>query len=515
MVSFHTLPASLDAKNSKGANFQVVNHSSIPMFGGRPMGVDSVSLKFGYSKTPGIQNSLFPDRLLPIQNTQAFKFATLVQQRLTYPVNEIVIAKPMSNFPGSQDWNGGVYTHVVLQQSGQPTNQLIRVGRTRNAIDRGGQTWIERSDNKGITWQSFPAITKDDETDAIRQITGNPTLQVASVERPYVYQKIETNGAEEETKIVLGTCIAIKDSKIWHAIEREAPLDNLALLKTVKPKLVLEGTPEYAYKDGVPVQAPPGDTGIYTAFTRHHLNLGTGINEPTQKAVNADTVLGRLSGGKYAIVSDTILPRGARRNPLQNDSIAMDETCNRLSAELVFPDNTRFWACDIRNMEAPNAAKKTHIQVGDLKQWQLGDFDEVTSFAVAQWSKGEGLPKVTSVDAILGRSWNPKYPTLRYLGIALLLSPEEFKRLPEDHRSGLFKRDEKEADKAALVLTYEKAGWRGAKRTYLQTISKKELAEAITAKDGQTNLYINQDPGPTRREQLIPSVFRPKVSVPV
>src|SRR5215216_3461245 len=75
---------------------------------------DTVALRFGARKgelVAGIHRSAFPDRLASVQDTQAFKFAALLQARLTYPVGETVIAKPVSNYPQSQDWNGGVHIH--------------------------------------------------------------------------------------------------------------------------------------------------------------------------------------------------------------------------------------------------------------------------------------------------------------------------------------------------------------------------------------------------------------------
>src|SRR5205085_7569318 len=167
------------------------------------------------------------------------------------------------------------------------------------------------------------------------------------------------------------------------------------------------------------------------------------------------------------------LPRGARGE--------LDKTCNRLSCELVFPDGTRFWGCDIRNVDEPNASLKTPLKPGELASWKLGDFDEITSFAVARWKKGAPSPKVASVNAILGRSTHSRYPTLRYLGIASLVSPAELAGLatsPPGSRS----HGSKEDHAPAVVLTYEKASATGSKSTYQQTIARKELAAALVGK---------------------------------
>ena len=154
---------------------------------------------------------------------------------------------------------------------------------------------------------------------------------------------------------------------------------------------------------------------------------------------------------------------------------------------MVFPDGTRFWSCDIRNVEEPNAALKTPLKPGDLRQWKLGDFDEITSFAVGIWDSIGASPQVTSVPAILGRSMQPHYPTLRYLGIAPLISPAELAGLVASPNASSDKYHE-----AALLLTYEKASSTGSKSTYQQSISRKELAQALVGKGPE--LLVDQDP---------------------
>jgi len=372
-----------------------------------------------------------------LHNTQAWRFAALVQARLTYPLDEKVIAIPASPTPGSQDWNGGVFTFIA------PNGEQVRVGRVRNGIDRGGETWVDVSRDGGKNWQRVTAITKEDENAGGKQ--------VASVERPYVYGKM-VNG---EQWIVLGTCAAERGTKCWDIHEREAPLAHLERLKDAPVRVALAGDAEYAYKDGAPVQAPDG-RGIYLGATRHH------IGGAPAAAVNADTVLCKLNEntGCYEIL-DAPLLRAARGD--------IDKTCNRLSCEFVFPDGSRFWGCDVRNVEEPNAALKNPLKPGNLQQWTLGDFDEITSFAVGTWARGAAFPKATSVNAILGRSSYPNYPTLRYLGIA--------------------------ADDAAVMLTYERASATGSKSTFQQSISRKELSEALAGKGPA--LMINRDPALT------------------
>lgn len=414
---------------------------------------------FGRKHVKGLYMSAHPDKLATVRDTQAWKFAALIQQRLTRPVNEQVIAIPESPQPQSQDWNGGVFTYVA------PSGEQVRVGRTRNGIDRGGETWVELSTDGGKSWKRKTAITKDDETAG-----GKP---VASVERPYVYGKT-VNG---EPWIVLGTCAAEKGTKCWDIHEREAPLAHLEQLKTAPVRVALAGNEQYAYKDGVPVQSPDG-RGVYMAATRHH------IGGKPEAAVNADTVLCKLNEqtGQYEIV-DVSLPQGERGK--------MDQTCNRLSSELVLPDGSRFWGCDIRSVEAPNAALKTPLKPGKPQQWALGDFDEITSFAVGTWPEGAAAPEVTSVDAILGRSTHRRYPTLRYLGIAPLVSQAELAEPPSSD----------EAKTPAVVLTYEKTGPTGAKSTYQQTISRRELADALSGKGPE--LLLGQDPAQNKPQQFM------------
>jgi hypothetical protein len=369
-----------------------------------------------------------------LQNTQAWKFAGLVQQRLTQPVDEETIAIPISATPGSQDWNGGVFTYVA------PNGWQIRVGRVRNGVDRGGETWVDISRDGGKNWQRAAAITKEDECAGGKQ--------VASVERPYMYGKM-VNG---EPWIVLGTCAAERGTKGWDIHEREAPLAHPEQLKTAPVRVALAGTAEYAYKDGVPIQSHNGK-GIYLAATRHH------IGGAPAAAVNADTVLCWLNekSGRYELL-DVPLERAERG--------AMDKTCNRISCELAFPDGSRFWGCDIRSVEEPNAALKSPLKSADPQQWVLGDFDEVTSFAVATWDAGNALPEAASVAAVLGRSVHPGYPTLRYLGIA--------------------------SSEAGVLLTYERASATGAKSTYQQLITREELEAALSGKGPQ--LILGQDP---------------------
>lgn len=401
-----------------------------------------------------------------LQNTQAWRFAGLVQHRLTNPVDEKAVAVPESKTPGSQDWNGGVFTYIA------PDSEQVRVGRTRNGIDRGGATWIDVSRDGGKTWQRKTAITKDDESAAGKAI--------ASVERPYVYRKT----VDGEPWVVLGTCAAEKGTKCWDIHEREAPLAHLERLKGAPVRVALAGDALYAYKDGVPVQAPDG-RGVYLGVTRHH------IGGSAESAVNADTVLCKLdrNTGRYEVTS-LLLPGGARGD--------IDKTCNRLSCELVFPDGTRFWGCDIRNVEEPNASVKTPLKPGELTNWKLGDFDEITSFAVARWYKGATSPQATSVNAILGRSTHSRYPTLRYLGIASLVSLAELAGLATS-APGSRSTGSKEENDSALVLTYEKASATGSKSTYQQTISRKDLAVTLNGKGPE--LLVGQDPGQTKTQQ--------------
>ncbi|HLI05428.1 MAG TPA: hypothetical protein VKV40_02560 [Ktedonobacteraceae bacterium] len=404
-----------------------------------------------------------------LQDTQAWRFAGLVQDRLMNPVDEKEVATPESKTPGSQDWNGGVFTYIA------PDGEQIRVGRTRNGIDRGGATWIDLSRDGGKTWQRITAITKDDETAGGKAI--------ASVERPYVYGKM-VNG---EPWVVLGTCAAEKGTKCWDIHEREVPLAHLERLKRAPVRVALAGNARYAYKDGVPLQAPDGKS-VFLGVTRHH------IGGSAESAVNADTVLCKLDqrAGLYA-VTGLLLPRGARGD--------IDKTCNRLSCELVFPDGTRFWGCDIRNVEEPNASLKSPLKPGELASWRLGDFDEITSFAVARWHKEATAPEVVSVNAILGRSTQARYPTLRYLGIASLVSSVELAGLATSAQ-GSRSNGSKEGNDPAVVLTYEKASATGSKSTYQQTISRKYLATALVGRGPE--LLVGQDPGQARTQQRAP-----------
>ena len=49
------------------------------------------------------------------------------------------------------------------------------------------------------------------------------------------------------------------------------------------------------------------------------------------------------------------------------------------------------------------------------------------------------------------------------------------------------------------MLTYEKASATGSKSTYQQTISRKDLAAALTGKGPE--LLVGQDPGQTKTQQ--------------
>ena len=173
-----------------------------------------------------IEDSSMPssqDKLSDLSHTQAWRFAGLVQERLTHPVDEKVIAVPESPTPGPQDWNGGVFTYVA------PNSAQVRVGRTRNAVERGGKTWVDFSQDGGKTWQRKTAITKDDETAGGRAIV--------SVERPYVYGKI----VDGEPSVVLGTCAAEKGTKCWDIHEREAPvLATWDIRSTIRQEIVEE-----------------------------------------------------------------------------------------------------------------------------------------------------------------------------------------------------------------------------------------------------------------------------------
>ena len=448
--SIRVLPRLFQGSNCRSA-MGPVNEAVTLKFGGKPQPSDTLELQFGNRfSLRRKRNALAVSSrgsYADVRDMQAWKFAALVQRRLMYPVNEKIIAVPASPTPGSQDWNGGVYTYIA------PDGTQVRVGRTRNGIDRGGETWVDCSQDGGKTWHRKAAITKDDETAGGKQ--------VASVERPYMYGKI----VHGKPWVVLGTCAAEKGTKCWDIHERQAPLAHLERLQDAPVRIALPGNNLYAYKDGVPIQAPDGK-GAYLAATRHHIG-GT-----PESAVNADTVLCRLNEdtGIYEIIADNLFPRGSRGD--------MDKTCNRLSSELVLPDGSRFWGCDIRNAEEPNAALKTPLKRGKIKKWVLGDFDEITSFAIGTWPAEASVPKVTSVDAILGRSLYRRYPTLRYLGIAPLVSSSSL--------------DISRANDPVLLLTYEIAGPTGAKSTCLQTISRKEMSEVLVGKGPK--LLIGQDP---------------------
>ena len=107
------------------------------------------------------------------------------------------------------------------------------------------------------------------------------------------------------------------------------------------------------------------------------------------------------------------------------------------------------------------------------------------------WHEGTPSPAVTSVNAILGRSAHSLYPTLRYLGIASLVSPAELAMLatsPPRARSP----GSREENDPALVLTYEKAGATGSKSAYQQTISRKDLAASLAGQGPA--LLVGQDP---------------------
>lgn len=93
---------------------------------------------------------------------------------------------------------------------------------------------------------------------------------------------------DEEPGVVLGTCAAEKGTKRWDIHEREAPLAHLERLKDAPVRVALAGNARYAYKDGVPLQAPDGKS-VYPGVTRHQ------IGGPVESAVNADTVLANVT----------------------------------------------------------------------------------------------------------------------------------------------------------------------------------------------------------------------------
>ena len=76
---------------------------------------------------------------------------------------------------------------------------------------------------------------------------------------------------------------------------------------------------------------------------------------------------------------------------------------------------------------------------------------------------------------------------MRYLGIAPLISPAELAGLVASPNASSDKYHE-----AALLLTYEKASSTGSKSTYQQSISRKELAQALVGKGPE--LLVDQDP---------------------
>ena len=387
-----------------------------------------------------------------LHNTQAWRFAGLVQDRLTHPVGEKIMAIPVTA-PGAPEWwNGGVFTFIA------PNGRQIRI---RNGMDSGGETWIDFSQDGERTWQRATTIAEEDHIFDMKIIAG--------VERPYMYGKM-VNG---EPWVVLGTCAPEIGTKGWDMHEREAPLAYIERLKDAPVRVVLAGNAEYAYKDGVRIQSPDGK-GIYFGVTRHH------IAGSPDSAVNADTILCQLDEqtGRYKIMG-VLLPRAARG--------VIDKTCNRLSSELVFPDRSRFWGCDVRNAEKPNAASKNPLKLGDLQSWTLGDFDEITSFAIGAWAEGASFPTATSVNAILGRSSHPRYPTLRFMAIALLISADELAALASPPSSSFLQDND-----AVILLTYERAGVTGAKSTFQQSITRKELADAL-AGEGPA-LLVGQDP---------------------
>jgi len=379
--------------------------------------------------------------------TQAWRFAGLVQRRLAQPKDEKAIAVPANAQPmmnWQKDCTGGAFTFVA------------RDGRYIRAVcevEKNCETWVDVSSDAGKTWQRIVTITREDETIDDRV--------VASVLHPYIYPKL-VNG---EPWIVLGVSVAEKDTKCWDIREREAPLAQLEQLKTAYVHDALPGNAEFAYKDGVPIQSPDGK-GVYFCATRHH------ISSHAEEGVNADTVFCKLSekSRRYETLS-VLLPQAARGG--------IDVTCNRLTSELVLPDQSRFWSSDVRNVETENAALTHPLVPGsDPAKWVLGDFNEVTSFAVVTWREGSPSPKAVSVDAVLGRSKFPQHPALRCFSATPLI--------PLDHL-----RDSKENDPVVLI-TYERADAKGVKSFFQQTIFRQELLEALTGNGPK--LRIEQDP---------------------
>ncbi len=393
----------------------------------------------------------YQDVVASLADTQAWKFAGLVQSRLKKPVAEKTIAVPATPDPGVPYWHSGAFTFMA--QNGVQIRLL-------NGVEHASETWVDSSTDGGKTWTRAATITREDEVIDYRRI--------AAVERPYMYAKV-VNG---EPWVVLGTSAAEHGTKCWDIREREAPLAQLEKLKTAPVRVVFPANAEYAYKDGMPIQAPASGGG-YLTVTRHHTAGSPG------EAVNADTILCRRDEktGSYEIVG-LLLPRAARG--------VIDNTCNRLTTEIVFADGTRFWGCDIRNVEWPNAASKNPLVPGDLDGWTLGDFDEITSFAIGTWPEGAVSPKATSINAILGRSTHPAYPTLRWLGVTLLIPPAELGNLPRSLNGS------PTDDEAVLLLTYERAEAAGNKSTFQQSVSRKELVDTLTGRGPA--LLVGEDP---------------------
>jgi len=387
------------------------------------------------------------EEIAAVTDTQAWRFAGLVQSRLTHPVGEKTIAVPAIPKPAVA-WQvgctGGAFTFIA--QDGRHIRAVCEV-------EKECETWIDVSQDGGQTWQRVTTITKEDETIDDRIIW--------SVLHPYMYGKM-VNG---EPWVVLGVSVAEKDTKCWDIREREAPLAQLGQLKTAYVYDALPGNAQDAYKDGVPVQAPGGGTGVYFAATRHH------IDGHLEEGVNADTVFCKLNEKtrRYEITG-VILSQAARGG--------IDLTCNRLTCELVLPDGTRFWGCDVRNVEMENAALKSPLRPGDPKQWVLGDFNEITSFAVATWPAGAFSPKAASIDAVLGRSPHPRHPALRALSITPLVPLSQLAESADND--------------AVLLLTYERAGDTGIKSLYQQSISRQEMKAALAGKGPV--LMVGEDP---------------------
>lgn len=398
------------------------------------------------------------EELASLQHTHAWRFAGLVQSRLMRPVGEKVIVVPAKPEEVSTFWESGVFTFTARNG--------IQI-RLLNGVERAGETWVESSQDGGKTWTRAAVITKEDEMVDMRRLD--------VVLRPYMYGKI-VNG---EPWVVLGTSAAEHGTKCWDIREREAPLAHLEQLKTAPARVVFPANAEYAYKDGMPIQGPDGASN-YLTVTRHH-TAGT-----REAAVNADTILCKRDekSGCYDIVG-LLLPRAARG--------VIDNTCNRLTCELVFPDGTRFWGCDIRNVEWPNAASKNPLVPGDLDGWTLGDFDEISSFAIGRWPADLKFPTARSVDAILGRSPYPAYPALRWLGVTLLIPAAELAVLARGTLSAA------QENEAAISLTYERSVEAGSKNTYQQIISRKELAAVLTGMGPA--LIVGQDPAAVEDEE--------------